>query len=350
MSKTHTVEINGKRYDALSGKILTGNDKPKPVTTQIPGTHIDGFSLKHRSKPSPQAAHPQRQTAHVSPKVHHKADRSHTLMRSAVAKPAVHRPKSPAATPMVIPHTLTEQQRLERAKQSKKNPQVSRFGIQLQPLKKLSQILSVKEPPQEEPLILSHAALPVGTSIVSPFDTALHNASSHTQPKLKKPHIRARAAKRLRVSTKILNAGVASLTVLILGSYIAYQNVPNFSMRIAATRAGVHASLPGYQPSGFSLRGPIEAQPGQITLTYLSNSDNRQFTISQHNSSWTNESLVENYVAINQRPYQTYQASDKTIYMYDGNNATWVNNGIWYKVEGNSSLNSDQLLRLANSL
>lgn len=271
-------------------------------------------------------------------------------MRTSVTKPTIHRSKSSVVSPVVIPHTFTEQQRLERANLSKKNPQVSRFGIQLQPLKKITQILTVKEMPKEEPIILSHASAPAGKTIINPFESALHSASAHTAPKLKKPHLRARTAKRLKVSAKVLNIGVVSFALLLLGGFIAYQNVPNFSMRIAAAKAGVHAGLPGYQPSGFSLRGPIEAEPGQITLNYHSNSDNRQFTISQHNSSWTNESLVENYVAMNQRPYQTYQASDKTIYIYDDNNATWVNNGVWYKIEGNSSLNSDQLLRLATSL
>lgn len=121
-------------------------------------------------------------------------------------------------------------------------------------------------------------------------------------------------------------------------------------MRLAASRAGVPGTLPNYQPSGFGMSGPIQYKAGQITIHYKSRSDSRAFHINQRSSEWDSATLLDQFVATNRRSYQTYQDNGKTIYIYDNDNATWVDGGIWYQIEGNSSLNSDQLLRLAASM
>ena len=139
-------------------------------------------------------------------------------------------------------------------------------------------------------------------------------------------------------------------SVLILGGYFAYNNVPNLAMRVASARSGISGSMPGYQPSGFSLGGPIEYKTGQISISFKSNSDNRSYTVTQRNSDWNSETLLENHVAMGKRQYQTFQDKGKTIYMYDGDSASWVDNGVWYEIDGNTSLNTDQVLRIANSL
>lgn len=121
-------------------------------------------------------------------------------------------------------------------------------------------------------------------------------------------------------------------------------------MRIAASRAGFNAAIPSYQPSGFGMKGPIEYGPGQVTLNFKSNSDERNFHVTQRVSSWNSEALLTNFVTTNNKSYQTYQDKGRTIYIYDGSNATWVSNGVWYQIEGKSNLNSDQLIKLANSI
>ena len=326
MTKAQTViELNGKRYNALNGQVISDNkhEPKKPVTST---THIDGFQ----------------------PHVHRKPERSKTLMRHAVKKPQSLKPDSSSApTNHIALHNTSTHRRLERATHIPQNPTISKFGPASKVVKKFAHVLPVKEPPtmNEAPV---NQLFPNKT--INPFHNALHNATAHTQPKLKKRSLRSRAAHKLKVSTRTINVGAASLAVVLLGGFIAYQNVPNVAVRVAASRAGVHAGLPGYQPAGFSLKGSIQAHPGQVILTYHSNSDDRQFKVSQSSSSWNNESLVENFVAVNQRPYQTYEKDGKTIFIYNDNNATWVDKGVWYQVEGKSSLNSDQLLRLATSL
>jgi len=108
--------------------------------------------------------------------------------------------------------------------------------------------------------------------------------------------------------------------------------------------------MPSYKPGGFALSGPITYSTGKISVSYQSNSDNRSYRVTQSNSAWNSETLLDNFVAVNRRAYQTFQDRGKTIYIYDGSNATWVDRGVWYQIEGASSLSSDQLLRIANSL
>jgi hypothetical protein len=214
-------------------------------------------------------------------------------------------------------------------------------------------ILPVQPAPGEAAAIASSAIATASQPLTAsnPFDRALEHASSHEQPKHRKSTVRRRVARKLHVSTRTLNTGMGLAAALVLGGYIAYQNVPNLAVRLAATRAGVHASLPGYQPAGFALAGPIQYQPGELTLSYKSNNnDNREFQVKQKASSWNSETLLDSFINANKLAYQTYQDKGKTIYIYDGNNATWIDGGVWYQVNGNAALNSDQLLRIAGSL
>jgi hypothetical protein len=148
----------------------------------------------------------------------------------------------------------------------------------------------------------------------------------------------------------MVNVGAASFAVLLLTGFVAYQNAPNFAMRMAGSKAGFAARMPGYQPSGFAMSGPIQSSPGTVSVSFRSTTDSRSFTVTQHPSTWTSESLRDNFVAMDGHTFQAHQDRGKTVYVYDGSNATWVNGGVWYQVEGKSSLNSDQLLHIARSL
>jgi hypothetical protein len=121
-------------------------------------------------------------------------------------------------------------------------------------------------------------------------------------------------------------------------------------MRVASTRAGFAAEMPGYKPAGFSFKGPIAYQAGRVSVTFKSNTDDRQFTLTQSSSNWNSDALLANYVASEKKQYQTYLDKGRTLYIYDNSNASWVDNGIWYQIEGDSSLTTDQLIRIASSL
>lgn len=349
----NVITINGKRYDAKTGRLLDSSASakhaaPKPTAKKHNGPSIDGFSRR------PAGSHIV--AAHA---IHKKTERSKTLMRGAVKKPAstkVHSTaahtshhKAHAAEPAI---TLNNHERAARAATVSKSKLISRFGSQPAADSSIKHTSLAHLPVKPAPPITTHGSAPIISrpDTVNPFQNAIDNANSHEQPLHRKASRRHRIARALRVKPRTVSLGSFLLAGMLLGGFFVYQNIPNLAMKVAAARSGVNASLPGYKPAGFALNGPIKYSSGKISISYRSVSDERAYQVTQSTSEWNSETLLENFVAVDRRAYQTYQDKGKTIYIYNDNNATWVDGGVWYQVEGRSSLNSDQLLRIANSL
>lgn len=343
-----TIELNGKLYDATTGKVVSSAAAPAPKPTTKPQA-VDGFIRppSHHPKASPsKPTTPQRAPRHPNP-AQHKPQRSHTLMRHVVKKPSASSPVK--AKPAAVSRT---NDRDARAASVTKSSAISRFGRSQAPrvTTKVAP-LAVKPHPDQQPSSQASQAARPASAATKTFDTALRSASSHNKGKLKKSRVHHRAAKKLGISSNLVIAGTLTMSFVLLAGFVAYQNVPNISMRIAANRAGFSASLPQYTPSGFGVAGPIKAAPGAVTVSFRSHSDDRSFEVTQKPSNWTSDSLLSSFVAANKQSYQTYQEKGKTIYIYNGSNATWVNGGVWYQVNGsNANLNSEQLVRIADSL
>lgn len=363
-AKATTIELNGKTYDARTGKIIASTAPPKssstvPTRTNTETNHktIDGFTRRRRESASAKT------TAHS---VHKKTEKSKTLMRTAVKKPIVDKSHQKSDSSSQVSyhkptsHKVVDEKRVKRASRVQQSALIKRFGTPQKAIKSTPAIIPVQPEPVAPPIpsldIHYKKVSSLHTNQVKPnapkrtFQNAIDNCTSHTQPAHPKTTRKQHISHKLRVSTRAVNVTAASLAVLLLTGFIAYQNVPNLSMRVAAARAGVHGTMPGYQPAGFGLAGPIAYQPGQITIKYASRSDDRSFEVSQQSTDWNSDSLLENFIATNQATYQTFQDSGKTIYIYDNNNATWVDGGVWYRIEGKSALNNDQLLRMAVSM
>jgi hypothetical protein len=357
VARSNIIELNGKRYDARSGKVLSAHEtvsgsassyvKPAAAKKNTGGV-LDGFTKRLPSTP---------RTKTTSSTVHHKTEKSKTLMRTVVKKPAAkaHHAKSAAAIQRHPNAQYDVNPRLaSQAQKVKKSGLVSRFGgpVGAHPPKPITASLEVRPEPEASPPIFDEHRLSSieKKSHSAHMERAMEKATSHKQPKAKKQTHHQKLARKLRVTPRIVSISAMSVAAFLLIGFIAYQNVPNLSMRVAASRAGVNSRMPDYQPSGFGMNGPIQYKPGQVVISYRSHSDDRQFSISQKSSQWNSESLLENYVVVEGKSYQTFQDNGKTIYIYDENNATWVDGGVWYQIEGKSSLSSDQLLRVAASM
>lgn len=331
MTKT-ILELNGRQYDVSTGKALDGVLPTKPATVKPDVSAVVQPPVRHAA-------------AHVK---HHRVEHSKTLMRQAVEKPK-HVPVT--ALPSVTEH-VHHDKRHARATTTAKSHLVTKFSTAHTPAITTQTLhLPVQPAPKdiEPPVSFKHHQPSSPQSRLEARALAAANNFRPIEPP-KTHHTHQRVARKLGVSPRFvgLGAGLAA-TVLLIG-FFAYQNVPNLAMRLAANRAGFAATLPSYQPSGFSMKGPIQYGPGQISLTFQANADSRRFQLTQQTSKWNNDTLLDQFVAVNNRQYQTYQAGNKTIYIYDQSNATWLNKGVWYRIAGNSKLNSDQLIHLANSL
>lgn len=321
----HTIELKGKRYDAQTGKFLG--------SSRVPNTT--------RAHTKPAAHNLQRQP-----------ERSKTLMRHAVKKPTTLEKTAKSHTPVLVPHAGIDHKRLVRAKHAQKSKRISKFGSRQSAVQPTPAVLPVRPEPATPPPFnpVRHEAPSRHTSHRPDFHKALHNATSHTQPNHKKANRRRNLSHKLRISPRIINVTAASLVLITLAGFFAWQNAPRLSIHLASAQANVNGSLPSYTPSGFSLSGPIKYDDGQISITYKSRTDNRTFTIHQRNTAWNPDSLEQNYLKENVLSYQVLKEKGQTIYIYNGTDATWTANNTWYQIEGDSSLSSDQLIRLASSM
>lgn len=372
MNSKNIIELNGKRYDALTGKMLAAAPQPKPAAHHTPnrnsaaGHVLDGVSRHPTTTPS--SLSPHRLPAHQV--THHIPERSKTLMRTAVKKPGLSasKPWQPAGNTSATQSTGKSPEetpgshynllgsainplRAQRAKAVQKSGHISKYGsvaTDSLPAATKTELLHVRPAPSAHPrpghVPAASAAAP------DPFKHALQHAHSHQQPAHKRPKLHHRTARKLGLTSRALSVVSGSLAILLLTGFFAYQNMPNLAMRVAARQAGFSATLPDYRPAGFTMRRSIQHQPGQVTISFRSNSDDRSYSVTQRASNLNSDALLDNFQASGSRSYQTFQDKGKTIYVYDDSNATWVSGGVLYEIAGDSALSNDQLLRIAASL
>ena len=408
-----TIKLNGKSYNALTGELLHEESvfaTQKTVTSHLKsakssrpshGKTMDGvfrgtskphvsktFTLPSNTTPATLTALPKLvMDVHrsIKPIAHHKPEHSSTLMRKAVKKPGptLHRTLK-ASTPRtdvlakVPAHHISaklsirhiDEKRLRHAELIAKNQLVSRFGhvdipktsqhaqhATIRPKTALPSIQGISistDPVNIRPVYAASA----GTSPISQlspsldiFEHALAHANSHKETYISPRQARKNTKKSQRhFAKKIVSTGASILTVLMLMGFIAYQNTANITMRVASSKAGFHASMPSYKPSGFSA-GNFKYSAGYVAMNFSSNSDNRAFSITQKVSNWNSATLLNEYVSnAAGKAYSTLEASGRTIYTYGNNNATWVDKGIWYNVQSEGSLSTSQLLNIASSM
>lgn len=158
-------------------------------------------------------------------------------------------------------------------------------------------------------------------------------------------------APQIGASFKPVNVALSLVVVGLLGFYIWQVNYPNLAIKVAASKSGVTATVPGYLPSGWKIGKKINASDGMLSYDAINPSINKNIQIVQARTDWDSQALAENYVAPKYPGYTAFQVQGLTIYMYDDNKATWVSNGNWFRIEGQTqALSQDQIIKMATSL
>lgn len=346
MTKNTIIEINGRRFDAKTGKPLANDGVLNPSPAKLTTKAVV-------SQPTMQdvVRHP------ASHATRHKPHVSRTLMRSAVKKPAKAQPavrarghvdhlakSAVAVTPKQSAHRLDEA-RLTKSKSIGRSQLISHFsatnnvGQLATPAKVPMATTAVTTPTAAAPPAARQPAARQPKTSADLVEQALRHARSHEEPATK-----TKAKRRGRATY----AAASVLVVAVVGAAV-YAQLPNLKFRLISAKAGVAASLPAYQPSGYSL-GQLSYSEGIVASQFKSNSDDRNYSLLQKKSSWDSRALRDSYVALRDQNYKTVEAAGRTIYLFNNDNATWVNGGIWYVIQGNGSLNQDQLIQLATSL
>lgn len=320
-SKTTTISINDRVYDAVTGMPIL--EKKKTINT-----------VTHQASKTPATT------------LHSRVQRSVTLHRRAAKKP------TPTPQHQVI-HTSKHKQ-LVRTTET--HPQVRKFAPHPVGAIKSPQSAHNNAPkmmdigPVHHPHVIKahmksvRRILPKRPeSAASIKEKAVKNAIEKTQ---KRPLLR----RRMTPHHKLVGVFSAIIALVLFGGYLTYLNMPNISVRVAAMQAGINAGYPSYNPDGYSLSGPVVYTDGKVSLNYAANGGPHKYTLTQTRSDWNSDAVLDNYVTPKAGAnYIPYKERGLVIYMF-GNNAAWVNGGILYTIEGNAPLSSEQIRRIATSL
>ena len=115
LSDTQSISMNGRRYDAITGKLLKDPEINKPATANTKSHHpikhtgqgkvVDGFFRVATDNLSPKKAIDH----HVAPHVNRATQHSKTLMRKAVQNPNIDKIKAhQETTKRHINHLVTK--------------------------------------------------------------------------------------------------------------------------------------------------------------------------------------------------------------------------------------------------
>ena len=364
MKGKNSITINGRLYDAVTGMPIQNEStvsvqktvessnlkksKRHPVPRPTGNMHraFTDIAVPRKTQPTPfkkvVAAIPRAQTEAPAQAVHQRPQKSQTLHRAALKRPeaeqsAVKQERSPAISkfaqqtvsqpaqqpPVVVPSQPTDEQ-------AKVHPAVA---------KALATIQSNQVPARPEQ---PRSSKELKELLIKERLAEVEAVDNQTQQKKEKKGF-------FRSKPRLTTILTSTLAILLLGGYLTYINLPNISMRVAATRAGIAANFPNYKPDGYGFQGPITYAPGEVSISYKSNTNNSNFTLKQKGSNWDSQAVLDNYVSKQAENYLTYQEQGLTIYSFD-NKAAWVNGGLLYTIEGNTQLSSEQLLKLATSM
>lgn len=353
---TSVVELNGHRYDAVSGQII-GAAKDTASRLRTASGSIDGFvRSKTISKVSLPPKSIVRSTAHHAQR---HVQRSKTLMRKSVSKPESHKYVVPQD--MIGPSSINKSgpKRSFRAKTVSKSNKIMKFGVptkgvshsetlsgEVLPLPPSKFAKSSKNSSKIQPAPVPSMVTSVShQKLEKLLDHALISANSH---KKTQHHKRGRLS-RLFDSRK--NLAAAAVISILIASVFAWQKIPQLSLRVAASKTHVDASVPAYVPPGFTLAGHAMASEGKVSLSFKSKEDPaKTFTITQRNSNLDSTAMASTLLPA-KAAVQTSQIKGTTVYIYDNNNdAMWVNHGVHYQIHDKADLDSNEVLKIAQSL
>lgn len=397
MQSKNVIELNGKRYDALSGRYLgeiktavattkTENNaaavsktaiavkvaakpaaKPQKVHNSI--RNVDGVIRARRApqqslRPSApvgritvrQSAPTKATHATVNHAAAHQPQTAVTLMRTVVKKP-VPSFKQQTNVQSALQHTVPSlikpktsinsinPRRLERAKTILRSSVIQHHAAE-QPLLGIPvsvQEVPVREMPVQAPAPQAHEAAQTPIDI---FEHAIKNATH-----FRDAHAHKQFRKKQRLHLATMTAG--GFALLLLVGVIFYQSTPGLQYKMASARAGVSASMPNVAAAGYNLVGVSNEADGKVVVTFTSPSSGARYQLSEQASNWSNDELLNNIATVSANGLPDYGAlpdGNVTIYRFGTTSAVWLNNGTLYSLSGNRPISDAKVESLVNHL
>jgi len=334
VSKTNTIIINGKSYDAETGALLHEKQTIEPRPEHAPKPAANRHVASHATG--------------------HKPEHAKTLARRSVAKPGL-KTKRKFTASIVVSETPADQLALVEVKsglskvdlaklQHAKHVQQSKLISRFSPDQSSAYTPLTETPP---PLLMPAPIMPQADdkpkTTAALLEKAIEHATSHKQTSPK--HLSHKTKRKH--ATKL---AIATVTAVALIGAVAAQNLNSLRVQSASSRAGFSAVLPGYKPSGFRL-SDIKSTSGVVALNYVSNSNQDvTYSVIEKSTTWDNQALLDNFVKPTGQAYQALPTNGNTYYVYGEHTVTWVSGSVWYQVQSQNALGDQQLLDLAESL
>ncbi len=311
------IEINGHRYDAVTGRLLDGMQRAVSGVGSVDGiVRAKSNHIKHHSKRSINTI--KRQT-----------QRSQTLMRKAVKKPAATKTVEHKS---VINHQPSRDLRSKIAglKPGHKTQSVAKHHASVEGEvihRQRSSAMAVATPMPNISDNLSNQ------KIERLLDLALTRADAHKEAK----RSAKRSHKALNMMPKWLNITLITFMVLAIGGFIAWQKVPAISLKVAASKAHVDSSMPSIP--GYTASSTASVKNGALSIKYTSISDSSQTaTVTKKPAATGDVNSIAKKECPNEKELQTVSGNGNVGFICgQSKKAALINNGVLTEIEPNSS-------------
>lgn len=347
MADPQKVELNGKIYDAITGRHL-GNTEQKPIVESVSKPlSIDGFLGNY--KPNIRYLTPHK----IAPNTKRSTDKSKTLMRHAVKQPA----KVNKITHDILRKKVHHISRNKISNDKRELPIHQEILSRVQRIPK-SQFVAKFNDPVAKVLTVSQAPAKLHDDIHTKNISNLEDLDKKANKPISQLDELTRIALEKADAHKLLEANykdapiknnhrkgfflIALVIVIIAIGFTGYLMFNNFLFLVDSTRIGLHSRLPTFTESGFHL-GKISQNGDGVTLLYSSNSDGRTYKLIESPTNWDSQTLVINVVNANVgSSYNTIQVDGRVVYLFN-NEAVWVDGNVFYTLINNAHLTSNQL-------
>jgi hypothetical protein len=381
------IELNGKKYDAETGRLLGSNSgTSKQMNNQKnPIRSVDGII----QSPNYQAVHKKftdtkqsiedstkEFTRKVAPNIQRVSEHSKTLMRKAVKKPTLVQDSNGLKPRLQIGHHYQQNMEhinkavstsaavvkpvidgaLSRAQSIQRSQLVTRFNEMKTakpelPPEIVQELKSL--PPSADDIHAKNLAKLKDQekegidSIDKDFNNVAVEMATSYKPIDKTKKIRAyqKIADKLHMRPKIFIVLVSVVVAILVVGSILYKFKDNIVFYIYDKKVGISSNLPGYVVSGFRI-STISRDGNSVSVSYQSNSDSRKYSITEQSSNWDSQSLLAGAVTPNVGTnYTSLEANGRIVYAFS-DKAVWVDGGIYYILIDNANLTSNQLTQI----
>ncbi len=337
------VEVTGNSVDAIAhaaseaiASIRAATD-PEEVAEQVTSLKSFAENIKASS-----AAPEMVELSNTIEKFVEIAMKSTRVQEEVEKKAAIHQAK--AATVKAAAQKATP----------KITPKAARPVVTKKPVASTSARRTVRPTPSATHPISKRTPKKTAPKLIETEDQALRKAlrsvaamdgEQEEKPGKKRAPIRRKSSAKHFVLAFFCAAACVAAVV-----YFVASNIPDISVKVAAMQTGIEASYPSYIPRDYTL-SDINSEEGKIVLTFKG-PDKAAFSLSEEKSSWDSTTLLRNFVEPTwEDNYITTHEQGITIYI-SGANAAWVNGGVMYKIESNTTntLTKKQLRNIVTSL